>query len=337
MLGTIDQIMDDIEDGEVFTAEIDRISNAGNGIVEVGNRIIIVGPMPRNAVDEKMKGMIKETNGNTSFALCLTNEYISTEYLKWASRKFISDSIPENEPKPIICKVDRISNNGNLIIHDIRYPQKILVRGSTEKIHSSDTVKIRLRKSSFKHLGLFRADLLGIVDDESAFDNEIEEWKEHIRNELGLSDLRKRNVDVRLIGSKTTNDSGNSSLSSTSPKLDSLRERAKEASVQNIEEDTVTRTEKTQQYTRSQEVREYVLARADGVCEGCGESAPFTSKTGEPYLHAHHVHELSDGGSDTPDTVIALCPNCHYRVHHGEDGDKYNQNLLEKVKSLEQS
>jgi len=90
-----------------------------------------------------------------------------------------------------------------------------------------------------------------------------------------------------------------------------------------------------QEYTRSQAVKDYVKARADGVCEACGEPSPFISKTGDPYLHAHHIHELSDGGSDTIDTVIALCPNCHYRVHHGMDGDDFNRELLKTVQELE--
>lgn len=90
-------------------------------------------------------------------------------------------------------------------------------------------------------------------------------------------------------------------------------------------------------YHRSKAVKQYVKTRADGGCEGCGESAPFTSKTGEPYIHSHHIHELSDDGSDTPDTVVALCPNCHCRVHHGADGDEYNQKLLEVVQEKENS
>ena len=35
------------------------------------------------------------------------------------------------------------------------------------------------------------------------------------------------------------------------------------------------------------------------------------------------------------ESVIALCPNCHYRVHHGKDGDEYNRNLLKVVHNLE--
>lgn len=118
-------------------------------------------------------------------------------------------------------------------------------------------------------------------------------------------------------------------------KLSELRTKAEADANEDIPESATTSVTTTQQYTRSSAIRDYVMSRADGYCEGCEEPAPFTSKTGEPYLHAHHVYELSEGGSDTPDTVIALCPNCHYRVHHGEDGDEYNQTLIDKLEQIE--
>lgn len=125
------------------------------------------------------------------------------------------------------------------------------------------------------------------------------------------------------------------SSTKSSSELDELRTKAEESAVENVPNSTTSTTRKTSEYTRSQSVVEYVKARARGECEGCGEPAPFTSKTGEPYLHAHHTHELGEGGSDTPETVIALCPNCHYRVHHGGDGDEYNRELREKLESIE--
>lgn len=117
--------------------------------------------------------------------------------------------------------------------------------------------------------------------------------------------------------------------------LAELRENAEEDAVESIPESASTTTQVTLEYSRSDKVKKYVKARADGYCEGCGEPAPFTSATGEQYLHAHHVHELSKGGSDTPETVIALCPNCHYRVHHGEDGEEYNEELKRKLAEIE--
>lgn len=47
----------------------------------------------------------------------------------------------------------------------------------------------------------------------------------------------------------------------------------------------------------------------------CGEKAPFYDRNNEPYLEEHHVKQLAKGGSDTMDNVVAICPNCHRRVH----------------------
>jgi 5-methylcytosine-specific restriction protein A len=90
-------------------------------------------------------------------------------------------------------------------------------------------------------------------------------------------------------------------------------------------------------YQRSRDVRNYVLARAKGKCEGCGSSAPFVRIDGTPYLEPHHLLRLSDGGPDHPAHVIALCPNCHRRVHAGADGDLYNKKLIGSMTTIELS
>lgn len=82
-------------------------------------------------------------------------------------------------------------------------------------------------------------------------------------------------------------------------------------------------------------MRAYARERAASVCEGCGKDAPFTSRTGEPYLEVHHVFEVSDEGPDKPDAVIALCPTCHTRVHDSEDGNEYNYQLIDTLKDIE--
>lgn len=87
--------------------------------------------------------------------------------------------------------------------------------------------------------------------------------------------------------------------------------------------------------TRSRIVRDYVLARSNGICEGCNNSAPFKRPGGTPYLEPHHIRRLSDGGPDEPRHVIALCPNCHRRVHCGEDGKSYNESLMARMKRIE--
>jgi 5-methylcytosine-specific restriction protein A len=88
-------------------------------------------------------------------------------------------------------------------------------------------------------------------------------------------------------------------------------------------------------YERSRDVRDYVLARAGNKCEGCESLAPFTRKDGSPYLEPHHIRRVSDGGPDHPAFVIALCPNCHRRVHAGADGDSYNSALLHRMAQIQ--
>jgi 5-methylcytosine-specific restriction protein A len=85
-------------------------------------------------------------------------------------------------------------------------------------------------------------------------------------------------------------------------------------------------------YTRSDPVKRFARRMADGVCRGCDREAPFVDENGEPFLEVHHLNRRSDGGADHPDNVIAICPNCHRRVHHGQDGDQFNQKLAETVK-----
>ena len=85
-------------------------------------------------------------------------------------------------------------------------------------------------------------------------------------------------------------------------------------------------------YPRSQYVREFALRMADGICQGCEQEAPFVTSSGDPFLEVHHLTRQSDGGPDTPENVIALCPNCHRRVHEGGDGDEFNLELKEKAK-----
>jgi predicted HNH restriction endonuclease len=144
----------------------------------------------------------------------------------------------------------------------------------------------------------------------------------------------KYNTEMNNQVVKESDDEENSNQNEES-QIDRLRKEAKKESKEDVPKQAVTSTETTSEYRRSQKIKKYVKSRAEGMCEGCENPAPFTSKTGEPYLHAHHIHELSEGGSDTIDTVIALCPNCHYRVHHGEDGDEFNKELLEIVQSKE--
>lgn len=65
---------------------------------------------------------------------------------------------------------------------------------------------------------------------------------------------------------------------------------------------------------RNQAVIGYTKGRANGKCDLCGYDAPFF-KNGVPYLECHHVIRLADNGPDTIYNTVALCPNCHRKIH----------------------
>jgi 5-methylcytosine-specific restriction endonuclease McrA len=79
----------------------------------------------------------------------------------------------------------------------------------------------------------------------------------------------------------------------------------------------------TTAFRRNANVVVDVLERAAGRCEHCKQLAPFAKRAdGEPYLEVHHKIPLADDGDDTVENAIALCPNCHRRMHFGIVGDE---------------
>ncbi|EKA2131421.1 HNH endonuclease [Citrobacter youngae] len=80
-------------------------------------------------------------------------------------------------------------------------------------------------------------------------------------------------------------------------------------------------------YIRDPMVKAWILQQSKGVCEYCGEKAPFYLNDGSPYLETHHVIPLSSAGADTTSNCVALCPNCHRALH-------YSQNAKELIEIL---
>ncbi|WP_223612356.1 HNH endonuclease [Phyllobacterium calauticae] len=120
-------------------------------------------------------------------------------------------------------------------------------------------------------------------------------------------------------------------IGAAAPDLAALRKKAMEAA-----KDSPGKTKKTTTvFERSRDVRDYVVARAMGDCEGCEAPAPFLRSNGVPYLEPHHIRRMTDGGPDDPRHVIALCPNCHRRVHSGADGAHYNSTLATRMLTIE--
>lgn len=81
--------------------------------------------------------------------------------------------------------------------------------------------------------------------------------------------------------------------------------------------DTVSRQHESKAvvYDRDPSISAYAKLRANGICDLCGNDAPFKDSVGRPYLEAHHIKWLSKGGADEIDNIVALCPNCHRKIH----------------------
>jgi len=301
--------------GETFTAKVDRISTSGNGIIETKESHINIGPVTQESVGKEVEAKMV----TAVFARCKTAEYKTDSYLK----KF-EKMVPPTSGTGISSK----GKNGDIsTIGGVEFCGEcgsvMRVREGLWKCSGCGNQKEREERVGTESSGKQTSD-----SSEEAIDTpEVESNNQIAENDEPQKQTKEPNEKYNDATTKQTPDAGLD--------IDDLREKAKDGAVEEIPNDVSTTTSEKPQYNRSPEVKEYVKARAEGFCEGCGEPAPFTSNTGEPYLHAHHIHELSEGGSDTPDTVIALCPNCHYRVHHGEDGDDYNQELLEIVQDKE--
>lgn len=74
-------------------------------------------------------------------------------------------------------------------------------------------------------------------------------------------------------------------------------------------------------FKRNPDVVAEVFYRAKGKCGKCRKGAPFLRADGTPYLEVHHRLPLAQGGEDTIENAIALCPNCHRESHYGKKGE----------------
>lgn len=94
-----------------------------------------------------------------------------------------------------------------------------------------------------------------------------------------------------------------------------------------------TRLTEVEVKERSALVSSIVKERAAGVCQLCNKPAPFFNKNGEAYLECHHVIWLARGGADEVYNAVALCPNCHRKMHilDNEEDRVYLKKVAESV------
>lgn len=344
--------------GERKVGEVDRRAKSGNGIIKFGVNEVNIGQVTEDAVGKRvviekssrLLGVCLNTKFHTddylnTHPITKNNIYLNvgtkskTEYKKWCRMDFHPQS-----GDLFAAEIDRIGRNDVGIIDTIR-GHDIIVEGVTQddvgELIEVEAIKKRLAKKVSDNVEIVETLPSMQIDTDTIEEPEKKEQAEQLE-ETGTDTSEEVISSGEQTVNTETSDSESQSFSrdyqTNSSKIqtvEALREAAEQDAVEQVPEKATTTTNQTTQYTRSERITEYAKARAGGVCEGCEDPAPFISKTGDPYLHAHHVHELSEGGSDTPETVIALCPNCHYRVHHGEDGEDYNQELIHQLADIE--
>lgn len=87
-------------------------------------------------------------------------------------------------------------------------------------------------------------------------------------------------------------------------------------------------TATVKQRKRNPYLPELAKRRANGVCQLCNTTLNFSDRTGRPYLEAHHIIPLVDDGLDELSNMVALCPNCHRKMHVDPQEEDYS--LLKK-------
>lgn len=318
----------ELQEGDEFTAEVDRISGSGNGMIVANKGHITVGPLKRDADGEEIRvELVTEF-----FGICVTPSVRADDYTTSFWRLF-SDNFYKYGRDTIDSAMFCEDCGCVALIHEDTWICGTC--GSEFRESDPDNIGARSDGQKLPTTGDTLQNVSVELDSKgnicSSEDNRIK-----INGDVNLNGTANIKIASRRDGyvvGRVTNFFEQEA--DRDPSINELRSKAQEAATEEVSTNVTESTSKTVSYSRSPEVREYVKARADGICEGCAEPAPFTSTTGEPYLQTHHIHELSDGGSDTPENVAALCPNCHYRIHHGEDGEEYNNNLLTKIQAIE--
>ncbi len=79
-----------------------------------------------------------------------------------------------------------------------------------------------------------------------------------------------------------------------------------------------TKIETITTFIRNEYVKAETINRANGICESCSKPAPFIRKSDRtPYLEVHHKLPLAEGGEDTLENTVGICPHCHRNEHFG--------------------
>jgi predicted HNH restriction endonuclease len=83
------------------------------------------------------------------------------------------------------------------------------------------------------------------------------------------------------------------------------------------------RTAESRVYERDPYVIAITKKQADHRCEVPDCTHPlFTGVDGRQYVEVHHILPLAEGGMDTLENAICLCPGHHKEAHFGRDASR---------------
>ena len=154
-------------------------------------------------------------------------------------------------------------------------------------------------------------DFRPIVSKLELFENNPEKWGTKLQGFNNIKELSEYDFIIieNFINDMSFQETIDNSIN------DDISRKKRLASANKIPEQTVA---KVIRYRRNPDVVAAVLIRANGICEECYKEAPFLRvKDNSPYLEVHHKIQLSQKGEDTVENAIAVCPNCHRKLHYG--------------------
>lgn len=89
------------------------------------------------------------------------------------------------------------------------------------------------------------------------------------------------------------------------------------------------------QYLRDPQVAAYSKQQANYKCESDPLHETFISEISkQQYVEAHHLipmkyQNMFEQSLDIPENIVALCPNCHRKIHYGNS--EYKNKIIEKL------
>lgn len=107
--------------------------------------------------------------------------------------------------------------------------------------------------------------------------------------------------------------------------------------LKNVSQSPGHKIKEIRQIDRDRDIREVCLMRAGYRCEIDSEHRSFNTVSGKQYIESHHIIPLRyqnrfDFNLDIVENLIALCPNCHKAIHHGDY--KIKQQILKQIHNV---